>query len=155
ACLKKRSEIWPQPMIARRTIGSLLDVDQLDLEDERRLRRDRGRLTLFAIGKLGGDDQLALAAPLPAGNAFVPALYHLAGAECEVDGLAAIERAVELLAVGERAGIVDGDRLASLRRGPGAHLPLHVLEPALRGNDLLVSGRRGLLLLRGERGGQA
>ena len=65
-----------------------------------------------AVAEVGRDDEGALAADFHAGHAFVPAFDHLALAEGERERLVAVARAVELGAVEQPAGVVDGYRLA-------------------------------------------
>jgi len=71
------------------------------------------------------DGQLALLSDFHARDALVPALNDLGRAQLEVEGFAAIERAVELrsFGVGERSDVVDGHRLAGNGFGsrPGVH----------------------------------
>src|ERR1700728_2145030 len=89
------------------------------------MRRDDAAGAARAIAQLGRNDQGALAADLHGGDAFVPAADHLADADLELKRLAAIERAVEFLALLailiEPAGVVHDAGLAGARRlaGPG------------------------------------
>lgn len=91
------------------------DTQELDLEDEGRVRGDGAGEALVAVGFFGGDGELDLVADFHLGDAFVPTLDDLADAKDKVEGLIAIDGAVELLSVGQRAGVVDGDGLAFLR----------------------------------------
>src|SRR6266568_8312785 len=88
--------------------GLSCDGEQLDLEHQRRVGRDSAREAARAVAELGRDGELALAAHLHALHALVPALDDLAGAELELEGIAAILAGVELLAVGEPARVVHG-----------------------------------------------
>src|SRR5687767_8825346 len=81
---------------------SVLDLEQLHLKVELGVRRDDVAGALGAVAEIGRNDQLANAAHLHAGDAFVPALDDPAGAERELKRLAAVLAAVELLAVLER-----------------------------------------------------
>src|SRR5438309_2296263 len=81
--------------------------DQLDVKDQRRVRRDLRRAAGRAVPEVAGDRQLALLADLHPHDAFVPPLDDLALAELELDRLLAIERGVEGGAVGELARVVD------------------------------------------------
>src|SRR5262245_59019520 len=83
-----------------RSRSSLLQVEELHLEQQRRVRRDHPAGAARAVAEVGRDQQRALAADLHAGHALVPALDDLALAEAERERAAAIERAVELLALG-------------------------------------------------------
>src|SRR5688572_32148074 len=69
------------------------DVEELDLEDQGGVRRNDGREAARAVAEVGRDHELALAADLHAGDALVPALDDLAGAELEVERLVAVARA--------------------------------------------------------------
>src|SRR5882762_5985511 len=77
----------------------LFHVQQFDVEQQRRVRRDRAAGAAGAISELRRDDERPLAADLHAREALIPALNHLAGAEFEFEWVVAIARAVELLAV--------------------------------------------------------
>src|SRR5262249_32349797 len=74
-------------------------------------------------------------------HALVPAGDDLPDADDELERLSAIARAVELLAVGERARVVHGHALALLRRGAVAHLLVDVLEPRWSRHRLVGHGR--------------
>src|SRR6185295_19091958 len=82
------------------------DLEQLDLEHQRRVRRDHAAAAMLAVGERGRDGELALAALLHAFNALVPALDHVACAEREVERVAARAAGVELLAALEPADVV-------------------------------------------------
>src|SRR5262249_35490301 len=100
-----------------------------------------------AVAEFRRDDELALAADLHPGDALVPALDDLAGAEVELERLAAVEAAVELLAVLERGGVVHRHAVALLGLGPGAFLEGLVLQAAVGLDHLALL----LLLLRAQR----
>src|ERR1700744_6074083 len=76
-----------------------LHAEQLDVEHQRRVRRDHAAGAARAVAKLRRDDQRAVAADLHGGDALVPAGDHLSLADREGEGLVAIVRAVELLAL--------------------------------------------------------
>src|SRR4051794_22653307 len=102
---------WGGPYRPARTTptGASPDLLEVHHEDERLTRRDRGRRPGRAVAQVGRDDQLAAAAHAHAGDALVPALDHLAGAELERERLAAVPRGVELLAGRPRgADVLDG-----------------------------------------------
>src|SRR5262249_33615528 len=86
-----------------------VDLQQFDIENQRRVRRDDAAGAARAVAEFGRDHERALAADLHAGDTLVPALDDLAAAEREAEWLAAVERAVELLAflalIVEPAGI--------------------------------------------------
>src|SRR5436190_18099129 len=87
-------------------------------------------MAALAVGQVRGDDELAFAADLHPGDAFIPALDDLPGPELERERPAAIETAVELLAVLERAGVMHLDGVALLRLGAGAGDLVLVLQTA-------------------------
>src|SRR5258705_385880 len=72
------------------------DIQELDVEDERRVRGNYAACALRAIAKLRRDGEHALSADSHAGYALVPPGNHLARAETERKRLVAITRAVEL-----------------------------------------------------------
>src|SRR5262245_15709298 len=53
-------------------------TDQLDMEDQRRVGRNHGRIAAGAIGQLRRNHELALAADPHAAHPAVPALDHVA-----------------------------------------------------------------------------
>src|SRR5262249_2152196 len=99
--------------------AGLLHLQELDVEDQGGIGWNRTGSTARAIAELGRDRQSALAADLHAGHTFVPAGNDLLGTERELEGLAAIDGAVELLALGavvrQPAGVVHGDFVAGSR----------------------------------------
>src|SRR2546425_1983848 len=106
-------------------IGSILpdllrDLQQLDLEDERGPRLDPGRRAAVAVGEFGRADEATLPSDLHQLEALLPARDD--PAQLEGRGLAALDRAVEDRAVGERAVVMDLDRIAGLRGRPRARL---------------------------------
>src|SRR5262249_17220193 len=142
----------------RRTVTYSLrsDLEQLDLEDQRRPGLDLGRGAPVAVGELGRAHQPALAAALHELAALGPALDHLV--EREGGWLAALDGAVEHGAVGERAVVVDLDRVGRLRRRPGPglqrrdHQARGGLGRTLLGRGLLEEGLPRLLLDGGDGG---
>ena len=99
-----------------------------------------------AVGELGRDDERAPAALAHAGDAEVPALDDALGAEREVEGLHAVPRGVELLAVLERdADVMDGDVIAGLGGRAAADDDVVGLQLGRR-----LAGRRGDLGLGAE-----
>src|SRR5262245_29024930 len=127
---------------------SALDVHQVDDEDQRRVRLDRWRLALRAVGQVRRDDQLAPPALLHADQALVPSLDHLAGAELEVEGLSAVIGAVELLTgLVVDTDVLDRELVTCLRRRAAPFLQILELELVGRGAvgylDLGLIARRG------------
>src|SRR6476661_6816162 len=80
-------------------------VVEVDDEDERLPRGDRGTGATLAVGEVGGDRQLAATTDLHALDALVPAGDDHADAEAEVERVAPVPRGVELLA--RRVGDAD------------------------------------------------
>src|SRR5438874_2426406 len=60
---------------------SSFNLQQLHLKDQRGVGRNVGAGAALAVGQLGRNRQLALAAHFHAGDAFVPTLDDFAGAE--------------------------------------------------------------------------
>src|SRR5260370_1226042 len=130
-----------------------LDLEQLDNEGEFGIGRDDAAGALFAVSQVGGNDELALAADLHAGHALVPTLDDAIGAELKRKRPAAIDAAVELRAVFERAGVVHNDRVARLGFLAGAFLGVGVFQAGF-GSDFFLFGFVFVLVvsLGGERG---
>src|SRR5579885_1722038 len=112
---KEKSPICVHPCSSVAPFLYSLHVKQLHLEGQLRVGRDLAHGAV-AVGQVRRDDQLALAANLHAGHALVPALDDLAATEPEREGLAAVEAAVELRTVLQRAGVMDDDLVALLGR---------------------------------------
>src|SRR6266700_1391793 len=77
-----------------------LHVEQFDVEDQRGIRRDDAARAARAIAELGRDDEGALAADLHGGDALIPTADDLTLADGKLERLTAVERTVELLALG-------------------------------------------------------
>src|SRR5690606_6606761 len=84
------------PGAARRARRSSADLEELDVEDQRGVRRDHAARTARAVALLGRDHEAALAADLHALHALVPTGDHVAGAELEAEEVPAVDGAVEL-----------------------------------------------------------
>src|SRR6516225_3709402 len=104
---------WLFSMQTRRTGGVLLDLEQFHLEDQGRVRRDHTRIALGAVGQLGWDGELALAADVHCTHTLVPPLDDLSLAEGELKRLLA-HRGVKYLAVSKPAGVINHHRIALL-----------------------------------------
>src|SRR6478736_643292 len=100
---------------------ALPDVDQLNLETQHRLRRDRS-LALRAIRQPPRDEERALLSLLHRNEGFVPALDHLPGAHAKGVRGAAVARAVKLGAVHQVSVIVNDDLRPERRNGALAGL---------------------------------
>src|SRR5580693_5534416 len=78
----------------------LFHLDELDLEDQRRVGWDQPvAAAARAVAEFGRDDKRARAAGPHAGDALVPTADHLPGAQLEDDRLTALARSVELRAL--------------------------------------------------------
>src|SRR3954469_7709475 len=87
---------------AERTVRfseTLTNFAQLDFEEQRGIRREYASRSARAVAELGRDRQLALAADLHAGHAFVPAADHVPLAEREHERLPAVLARIELAAL--------------------------------------------------------
>src|SRR6266849_222347 len=82
-----------------RSLSSLFDLDQLDVEEQCGVWRDRTAGAALSVPELGRDNQRALAADFHPGDALVPAADHLPATQLERERLAMVLRAVELLPV--------------------------------------------------------
>src|SRR5687768_1274151 len=106
-----------------RRLTALLDVEQLHLEHQRRVRRDDAAGAARAVAELRRDGELALAADLHAGDAFVPSLDHVALPEREDKRLAAVKTRVEFRSLvsvfAQPAGVMHADFLAGRRAVAG------------------------------------
>src|SRR5690606_5959219 len=93
-----------------------LHFEEVDLEEQRGVRRDHAAGPAGAVAELGRDHEPAGATDPHAGDALIPAADHVAGAEREAERLAPVLARVELragLAVLEQpAGVVHRDLLA-------------------------------------------
>src|SRR5215204_4733130 len=111
---------------------SALQAEQLDIEDQRGVWRDRAASAARAIAETGRDDERALATNLHARHALVPTLDDPALADRKLERLVAIDRGVEFLALGavlvEPAGVMHDHGLARARRRAGAGLGVDDLE---------------------------
>ena len=120
----------------------LENLEELDLEDERRLRRDHRRETALPVRVLVAERELGDFADLHRRDAERPALDH-ALADCEHERLVAIAGGVELRPVNERARVVNGDACAT---GGGRARSLNkdfFLDAAVLGDeDLSAQGAR-------------
>src|ERR1700682_360487 len=110
----------------------LLHLEELDVENQGGIRRDRPGGAARAIAELGRDRQCTRAADLHAGDPLVPAGDYLLGAEGELEGLAAVDRAVELLALGaivrQPAGVVCRDFVPGFCGGAVTGLGIGVFQ---------------------------
>src|SRR5712692_7178529 len=120
---------WP---LVTFLVRLLLHSQQFHVEDQRRIGRDRARKAALAVGQLRRDAQLPLAPDFHSGHAFVPTLDHFAGSQSERERLTGVDGAVELLAAGQPAGVVNLNLLALLRDRPRAYFNVPVFESRRR-----------------------
>src|SRR5579872_6699251 len=112
--------------------SSALHIEQFDVEDQRRIRRDDAACAARAVAEFRRNNQGALAANLHRGDALIPAGDHPALSDRKLERIVAIDGGVELLALLailiEPAGVVYDANLSRLRRGAGADLGVDDLE---------------------------
>src|SRR6266496_1083848 len=110
----------------------LLHAEQLDIEHQRGVGRDRPAGAARAVAEIGRDDEGALAADFHPGDALIPALDDLPRAQAEGEGLAAVERAVEFGAlrtvIVQPSGVMHADLVALCRFSAGADIGVGVFE---------------------------
>ena len=99
------------------------DCEQLDVKDERRVRRNHAVAgAADAVGEIGRNDEATRAADLHSRDALLPAQNHAPAAQRKRERLTAIEGAVELAAalvlrgrVKQPAGVMNDDDHARQR----------------------------------------
>lgn len=103
--------------IGRRSRGRrrVFHTQQFDIEDQFGLGRD-GAASLLAISELVRNKEAAFAADFHAFEAHVPARDHLPPPLHKRERVAAVHRGIELGAVAQPSGVVDGELFAG-RRG--------------------------------------
>src|SRR2546427_2688409 len=120
----------------------LFDGEELDVEDEGGVGRDDAAGAARSVTELGRNAQLALAPDFHSRYAFIPAFDHLARAELKHKGLAAIDGAIELLAIlGKPAGVMHRNRFAGRCGGAGPFFEIPILQAGRCG--LALSGHFG------------
>src|SRR6185437_13102851 len=101
-------------------------------EHERGVGRDDSAGAPGPISKCGRDDESALSADLHRRNAFVPPAYDPAFADRKFERLAAVDRAVEFLALDpvhiKPARVMHDAGLPGFRRGAGADFDILDLQ---------------------------
>ena len=111
------------------TDGALLDRDQLDFEDQRRVRGDgAARGAALAVGQLRVNGELILRAFLHELHALGPARDD--AVQRELGGLTALDGAIEFGAIEQRALVMDLDDVGGLRALARAFLEYLVLKSA-------------------------
>src|SRR6185503_10477370 len=95
------------------------------------------------------DGELAHFTDLHPGDALIPSTDHLAGAQLETERFAAVPRAVELRAVGERSHVVDGYRAPGDGLGAVARFDVLDLEGCRHGGPSSTASGAGSRAPRG------
>ena len=93
------------------------DVKKLDLEDQRRVRRDDSTCTCFPVAELRRNGQAAQFADFHALDTLFPAANDLACADGEAEGLPARPRGVENFAILKPPFIMHADPHSGLGHG--------------------------------------
>ncbi len=129
-------------------VGHGTDGEELDVEDELGFGGNRSP-ALLAVGQLIRDEETPLAADAHAFKASFPAGDDEAAALDELEGLGTVDGGIELFAVGEPAGVVDGVFLGGLSGGSSAGLDFEDAQADLvsgsagDGRDLGGEGEHG------------
>src|SRR5579863_6436724 len=89
---------------------SALHLEQFDLEEQRRVRRDHAAGAASAVTQRRRNDQRALAADFHRGDALIPTRNHLTLSDRKFERLVAVDRAVELLGRFRRASRCSASR---------------------------------------------
>ena len=89
----------------------LLDGDQMNIEHERRVRRNYTGVTRCAVSEIGGDGNLEAFADFHAGEGDIPALNDLARPQNEGERLATINRRIKRGAIGEETTVMHNNGL--------------------------------------------
>ena len=115
--------------------ATAVTLQQFDFENERRIGRNHTACAAHAVAELRRNGQTPHAAHLHALHAFVPALDDHAAAEYERERIVPILARIELLAIGEPARVVNGDRAPGRCLRTRAFGQILVFEPRFRGHD--------------------
>src|ERR1700722_19930794 len=89
----------PARLARRSDAGGLLDSKELDVEQERRARRNDPARAALPVAESRGNHEPPLPAHRHAGDTLIPALDNFPAADAEAKGFVAIARAVEFLAL--------------------------------------------------------
>jgi hypothetical protein len=116
----------PAPHLSQFTM--LFDAEQLDIEEERGIRRD-SRSSGSPIGEIRRDDQLPFTTDFHRHDTFVPPFYYASGADHKSVWLFAINRAVELRSVLQSSRIMNDDFRSGCRTWARPDDFIHIFEP--------------------------
>ena len=119
--------VWSADLLLFRRL-LVLDGQQLDVENQRRIRADLAARAAFAVSQIRRNVQLPLGSDRHQLQRLGPALDDLPDRERR--GLAALVRAIELRAVDQRAAVVGNDGVAGGRLGSVTLLDDLVLQAA-------------------------
>src|SRR5262249_42145016 len=106
---------WDIGIATERPAVFRINVQQLDLQHQRRDPRGPAARAATAVTELRRYPEFALSAHLHRHDAFIPALDALSDADFEFERLAAIQRTVEFCSVLERACVMHSHFLPGLR----------------------------------------
>jgi hypothetical protein len=134
---------WGSIQVSRaRHLFTLVDLDDLDVEDKGGTARDVWGSATGTVGVVGGNGDPALSANGHAGDTDVPALDDLAGAKLEGEGLALLVAVEDLVVLLELANVAHANAVAVLGSRTSTGL-LVVNGDAV--DDTGTSGSLGLL----------
>ena len=85
------------------------EIDNLNLEDKSRIRRDGISCSLISIRVMRRASQLRLLTFLQLGNAFIPTSDHLTHAHLELEGRSSFDTGVEHSAIEKFSSVVNFD----------------------------------------------
>src|SRR5690606_16064841 len=114
------------------------DAQQLQIENQYRVRRNQRAWALFAVGQFARDIQFVLLADMHQLQAFDPAWND--AADRQVDRATALDRAVEDGAVYQATFIVNGDHIVRSRLSAVGLLDDFVLESGFGGFHTFALG---------------
>src|SRR5688500_1144636 len=120
----------------------LANLEELDLENQRGVRRDDLAGSLLAIAEVRGHDEPALAADPHSRDPLVPPLDHLVDADAKGKGMLGILAGIKAGAVLQPADVVDFDGIARLRFLSLAELEIGVAQ-AGAGDDFFAAALLG------------
>src|SRR5207302_5133793 len=103
--------------------------EEHDVGDQRGVGRDDAARAARSVAQLGRNAQLAPAPDLHSRYSLVPAFDYLAGAELKHEGLAAIDGAIEFLAIRRQpTGVMYRHRFAGRGAGAGSLFEIPILQ---------------------------
>ena len=109
----------------------LLELQKLNVEDQGGVRWDDPRMTSGAVRVIGAAGERGAFTDRHLGDTFIPSLDDLSFSDLELERLFAVPRRIELLAVGQGAGVVHDHGLscpwigAAITLSGGLHVDSH------------------------------